>query len=128
VVPALLTTAGIPRIKALVNNWISWTAQLKGNCIFVSSSNEFSERPGKVRDFLISQQHEWNDCLKCIAQSAINAGDFREDIDREQFAFDLYSLLLGFHYYDKLLKDSGTQKRQEFALEKLLDDYKTPGA
>ena len=62
---------------------------------------------------LLRQQDEWIDCLRRIAKSAIKAGDFRDDIDCDQFAFDLYSLLLGFHYYYKLLNDKKTRQRQK---------------
>jgi len=124
IVPALKTKAGIPRIKALVDQWISWSAKLTGGCIFVSASTEFSERPGNVRKFLLLQQQEWIDCLQRIAKSAIHVGDFRKDIDCEQFAFDLYSLLLGFHYYHKLLRDTETKARQEISLQQLIDKYK----
>lgn len=123
VVPALRNPAGIPRIKALVANWNQWTSRLKGGCIFVSASSDFTDRPGKVRDFLLQQQEDWLDCLRRIAQSAIQAGDFREDIDCDQFAFDLYSLLLGFHLYHNLLESEETLKRQEKALEQLLRTY-----
>jgi AcrR family transcriptional regulator len=123
IVPALKTEAGIPRIKALVKNWVSWEDNLTGGCIFVTASAEFSDRPGKVRDYLLKQQRDWIDSLLRIAKSAIEVGDFRKDIDCEQFAFDLYSLLLGFHLYDKLLDDSETKKRQEMALEQLLANY-----
>jgi AcrR family transcriptional regulator len=124
IVPALKTKAGIPRIRALVDNWIQWTSELTGGCIFVSASADFSDRPGKVRDLLLHQQKEWIDCLKRIAQSAVQAGDFRQDIDDEQFAFDLYSLLLGYHLYYKLLDDAETRKHQETALARILDSYK----
>jgi AcrR family transcriptional regulator len=124
VIPALKTQSGIPRILALVRNWIDWSAKLTGGCIFVSASTEFSDRPGKVRDFLLLQQQQWVDCLRRIAVSAVQIGDFRADIDCEQFAFDLYSLLLGFHYYQKLLRDSETMQRQQAALDKLLADYR----
>lgn len=123
IVPALKTKPGIPRIKALVKNWVSWEDNLTGGCIFVTASAEFSDRPGKVRDYLLKQQRDWIDSLLRIAQSAIEVGDFRKDVDCEQFAFDLYSLLLGFHLYDKLLDDSETKKRQEVALEQLLANY-----
>ena len=126
VVPSLKTPAGIPRIKTLVDNWITWGAKMKGGCIFVSASTEFSDRPGKVRATLLRQQEAWIDSLKRIAQSAIQVGHFKKDIDCEQFAFDLYSLLLGFHYYHKLLQDSETKKRQETALTHLLDKYRQP--
>lgn len=123
IVPALKIKAGIPRIKALVNNWIGWSDNLTGGCIFVTASAEYSDRPGKVRDYLLRQQRDWIDSLRRMAQSAIKVGDFRRDIDCEQFAFDLYSLLLGFHLYEKLLDDSETKKRQEMALEQLLANY-----
>jgi len=125
IIPALKTKAGIPRIRALVDNWIQWTSELTGGCIFVSASADFSDRPGKVRDVLLNQQKEWIDCLKRIAQSAVEAGDFRQDIDDDQFAFDLYSLLLGFHLYFNLLDDAEIKKRQETALTRLLDSYRT---
>ena len=124
VVPALKEKAGIPRIKAMVENWIGYSDELTGGCIFVSSSTEFSERPGKVRDFIIYQQQTWVDSLSRMARSAIDAGDFRKDVDCDQFAFELYSLLLGFFYYHQLLQDSDTKSRQEKSLERLLENYR----
>jgi AcrR family transcriptional regulator len=124
VVPALKTPAGIARIKDLAKKWIEWGSRLSGGCIFVSASAEFSDRPGPVRDFLIRQQQEWIDSLKLFAESAIRSGDFRDDIDRDQFAYEFYSLLLGFHYYQQLLRDSRTRKHQEKALDRLLNNYR----
>jgi AcrR family transcriptional regulator len=124
IIPALKTKAGIPRIRALVDNWIQWTSELTGGCIFVSASADFSDRPGRVRDLLLNQQKEWIDCLKRIAQSAVQVGDFRQDIDDDQFAFDLYSLLLGFHLYFNLLDDAEIKNRQKTAFTRILDSYK----
>ena len=124
IIPALKTKAGIPRIRALVDNWIQWESELTGGCIFVSASTDFSDRPGRVRDVLLHQQNQWIDCLRRIAQSAVQAGDFRQDIDLNQFAFDLYSLLLGFHLYYKMLDDAETKQRQETALTRILNNYK----
>jgi len=123
VIPALKTDAGIPRIRALVRNWVDWTATLSGGCIFVQASNDFKDRPGKVRDFLMLQQEAWIDSLRRIAQSAVRAGDFREDIDLDQFAFEMYSLLLGFHLYYKLLKNEDIEQRQQSALDALIIRY-----
>jgi AcrR family transcriptional regulator len=124
IVPALKKPSGIPRIKALVENWISWTGNMEGGCVFVSASTEFSDRPGRVRTVLLKQQEAWIDTLKRLAESAIKAGDFDKGIDCDQFAFELYSLLLGFHYYHKLLQDSDTKKRQEASLNQLIDRYR----
>ena len=123
VVPSLKADAGIPRIKALVNNWVSWTAKITGGCIFVQASNDFKDRPGKVRDFLLRQQEAWIDSLRRIARSAIDAGHFRQDIDCDQFAFELYSLLLGFHLYYTLLENDDIRMRQQASLEALIKRY-----
>lgn len=123
VIPALKTTAGIPRIQALVDNWINWAARITGGCIFVQASNEFKDRPGKVRDFLLLQQESWIESLRRIARSAVRVGHFRKDIDLDQFAFELYSLLLGFHLYFKLLKNEDIKERQQSALEALIRRY-----
>jgi len=124
VLPALNEEAGIPRIQALVKNWIQWGERLKGGCIFVSASTEFSERPGRVRDFLLSQQKKWIVSLKMMGRSASRAHDFRKDIDCDQFAFDLYSLLMGYHYYSILLSTRESKQHQEKALVRLINTYR----
>ncbi len=124
VVSALKTEAGIPRIRALVSNWVAWTSKLTGGCIFVQASNDFKDRPGKVRDFLMLQQEAWIDSLRRIAGSAVRVGHFREDIDLDQFAFEMYSLLLGFHLYYKLLKNDDIEQRQQVALDALIERYR----
>jgi len=123
VVPALKTEAGIPRITALVDNWVRWTSRLTGGCIFVAAGNDFKNRPGKVRDFLLLQQEAWIDSLRRIAQSAIRVGDFGKDADCDQFAFELYSLLLGFHLFKKLLRNEDIQQRQQTALASLIKRF-----
>lgn len=123
IIPAIKIEAGISRIRALVDNWIRWAENLTGGCIFVSASTEFSDRPGRVRDYIIKQQEDWIECLSRVAKSAVKVGVFSEDIDCRQFAFDLYSLLLGFHFYEKLLQDKETKAHQEQALNRLLVNY-----
>jgi len=123
VIPALKVEAGVTRIQALVDNWVDWTAQLSGGCIFVQASNDFKDRPGRVRDFLLQQQEAWIDSLRRIARSAIGAGHFRPEIDCDQFAFELYSLLLGFHLYYTLLHNEDIRERQQASLAALIRRY-----
>ncbi len=124
VVTALRVAAGEARIRALVGNWIRYARSLGGGCIFVTASTDFKDRPGKVRDFLLAQQESWIDCLQRVARSAVEAGQFRRRADCDQFAFDLYALLLGFHLYDTLLDSGDTEKREEAALDRLLASYR----
>ena len=123
VIPSLKIERGIARIMAMVTNWINWGNELTGGCIFVSAGNEFTDRPGPVQDVLVNHQKSWLNSLAKLAQSAIKAGDFRPNIDVHQFAFELYSLLLGFHYYHRMLKDTNTRDKQEKALDQLIKNY-----
>jgi len=123
IIPALKTPRGIERIKKVVEEWIEYGMKISGGCIFVTASTEYSDRPGKIRKVLLDQQNGWIESLKKMAASAVKSGDFREDADTEQFAFDLYSLLLGYHYYHRLLNDKESRQKQEIALDRLLDQY-----
>lgn len=123
IVPSLKVTRGIPRIKAMVDNWISWGTGSAGGCIFVLASNEFSNRPGAVREVLLVHQKAWLEGLAKLADSAKKADDFRQDVDISQFAFELYSLMLGFHYYHRMMKDTDIQKKQDRALTQLINNY-----
>jgi len=123
VIPALKVEAGTARIEALAENWMDWTSQLTGGCIFVRASNEMKDRPGIVRDYLLKQQEAWLEVLRRIAESAVKVGDFRPDIDCDQFAFEFYSLLLGFNLYHTLLKNEDIRERQQIAVESLIQRF-----
>ena len=77
-----------------------------------------------MRDFVVAQQQEWLASLQRLAQSAIDTGDFRGDIDTAQFAYELYANLLGFHLFQDMLDVPDAQRRQAQALERLLDNYR----
>lgn len=121
--PALKAERGIPRIRAIVDNWIKWGSLFSGGCIFVDATTEFNDRPGNIHNILIGQQKQWVDVLRRIGESAIKAGDIKQDTDCDQFAYDLYSLVLGHYYYDQLLKDPKLEKRKENSLNNFLKTY-----
>ena len=123
--PALKEKRGIPRVQAVIKNWNQWCTEcMPGSCVFVSAAIDFEDRPGPVRNYIYKQQQLWIDSLSKLAESGIKVGDFKPGIDCQQFAFDIYSLLLGFHYYKKLLHNADTQKFQENSLKMLLAHYK----
>ena len=125
VAPALREEAGIPRIRALVKNWIDWTSKLSGGCIFIAASIQFNDREGRVHAYMLRQQQAWIRTLKKVVRSAIKTKELREDIDCNQFVFELYSLLLGFHLYHHLLHSEDLETRQTVALDQLLDRHRT---
>jgi len=121
--PALKKKRGVPRIRALVANWVKWEDGAAGGCVFLAASVDFDDRPGVVRDYLWKAQKEWLDFLSKSARLAAEAGDFRREIDTAQFAYELYSIMLGYAHYKRLLGDRKAGQRQKAALERLLAQY-----
>jgi AcrR family transcriptional regulator len=120
--PALAAPRGEPRIRALFDRWLEWThsAQIPGGCLFVTAAVELDDRPGPARDRLVALQKDWLDLIANVAKTGISEGQFRDDLDLEQFAHDLYAVMLGYHHADRLLRDPRAKARTRSAFEALL--------
>ena len=58
----------------------------------------------------------------------MSEGHFRPDLDPDQFAFDVYSIMLGFHTYQKFLRAPDSLERARESLERLLVSARAPAA
>ena len=86
----------------------------------MSSSFEFDDRPGPVRDNLVVQISQLHDTLKRVTAIAIEEGHFRSDLDISQFAFQWHSLMLGFHVQAGLFRTPHADNVVGRAFESLL--------
>jgi AcrR family transcriptional regulator len=122
--PALKKPRGVPRIRALFENWLSWSKQawLPGGCFFVAAANELDDQPGPLRDQLLAYQRDWISALTTAARIAVEEGQFRKSLDRSQFAYDFYSILLAYHHFSRLMADQKAEARARRSLEKLIQD------
>lgn len=123
IIPALLTEAGIPRVRKIMENWVDWTQKLSGGCIFVAAAAEYSDRPGPVRDCIRKEHDNWIDCLSRVARSAVRVGDFKPETDCDRFAFELYSLILGFFLYHNSLSYKGAKEMMFASFDQLIRAY-----
>lgn len=122
IAPALKKPRGEPRVRALFENWFSWSraSELPGGCLFIAASSEFDDQPGPVRDLLISSQKDWLGVLAQAARVAVEEGHFKASLDAEQFAWQLDSFVLGYHHSARLLRSKDAQKRAQNAFESLI--------
>ena len=122
IAPALKKPRGEPRVRALFENWFSWSraSELPGGCLFIAASSEFDDQPGPVRDLLISSQKDWLGVLAQAARVAVEEGHFKASLDAEQFAWQLDSFVLGYHHSARLLRSKDAQKRAQNAIESLI--------
>jgi AcrR family transcriptional regulator len=120
--PALAAPRGEPRVRALFERWLDWPREgaMAAGCIFVALAVELDDKPGPARDRLVQSQKDWLDLLAASFRVGIDAGHFRADADPDQFAHDLYGIMLGHHHASRLLGDPRARERAHRAFEALL--------
>ena len=72
-------------------------------------------------DFVAGAERYMLDSVARTARSAIEAGQLRADLDVEQFAYQLFSLILGAHHLRRLLRDPRAEAHARAGFQQLLD-------
>jgi AcrR family transcriptional regulator len=123
--PALATTRGEPRVRALFDAKLRWNAQ-PGGCIFTSAAMELDDQPGPVRERVVRDQHDWLDTVAAVFGTGLTEGHFRPEAEPEQFAFEFDGIMLSYHSFKRLLGDEAAEARARRAFETLLDSVRVP--
>ena len=124
ITPALKVERGVPRLKKLFDNWLRWISDpaLPGGCIFIAAAAELDDKEGRHRDLLVSGQRAMRDVIVRIARTAVEEKQFRKNLDCEQFAFEVHSIILGFNHDKRLLRENRPESRARAAFERLVAD------
>jgi AcrR family transcriptional regulator len=93
--PGLSVPTGIGRLWALCNAHLSYQERnvFAGGCFFEAASVEFDSRPGPVRDAVIEKVRYWSSSLARATKDAQAAGEVKPDVDPEQLAWELGSMV-----------------------------------
>jgi AcrR family transcriptional regulator len=93
--PALGASAGVARLRALIERWIVY-AQVPlfpGGCFWVANLADFDSRPGPVRDALLRQQQAWRGLIAAELRHAAATAQI-PDLDADLAAFQLDAVLM----------------------------------
>ena len=96
--PALAVPRGVGRVWALCNSWMSYVESgvFPGGCFFWAVAEEFdSRKPGPVRDSVLEKKAYWSYSIQRAVREAQEAGEIDPEVDPEQLAWELDSLLGG---------------------------------
>ncbi len=128
--PSFLAEPGEGRIRSLFENWLDGPEcePVPGGCFFIAAATELDDRPGPVRDRLVELQRKWMGVLAETVKGAATTGEFPPDVDAEQFAHDVYGVMLACHHASRLLHDPAARSRARFAFEALLSAARRPSA
>ena len=121
--PALKQPRGLPRLEALVTNWLAWIERnddLPGGCLILAASAEYDDRPGAVRDLLVAGQRELRGAIAKAIRLAIEEGHLKPDTDPWQITFDLFGIVLATLHDLRLLGDSRALARARSTLDRII--------
>ena len=120
--PSLAAPRGEKRVREIFERWLTWDSQvLPGGCIFVTGSIEYDDRPGPMHDAIAADRRDWLETIATVVATAIAEGDFREDVEPAQMAFELQGLTLAYHNASRMLADEQAPDRARTAFESILD-------
>ena len=127
--PALKQPRGLPRLRALFERWIKRVSvEIDSGCIYISGAVEFDDRPGPVRDALVTMVQTWQDALERAIRMGVEEGHLRPDTDPAQMLFEVHGLILALHHDARFLRTPGALDRARAGFERTLSHYVMPPA
>ena len=118
---ALQVPRGLPRLRALFDNWTHQTsAEIDSGCIYISGAVEFDDRPGPVRDALASSVQVWLDAVRRAIEQAVEQGHLRQNTDAAQMGFEIHALILALHYEARFMRNPASLQRAVKAFESIV--------
>jgi AcrR family transcriptional regulator len=92
--PAQAAPRGVARLRALMENWISYAEAplFAGGCFRVANMADFDSRPGRVHDALFRDQQDWRDLIAGELRKAVENGEIA-DLDADLAAFQIDAVL-----------------------------------
>src|SRR6516164_9419918 len=105
--PSLTHPRGIPRLRAMLENWIGYVERIvfRGGCFFAAASAEFDSRPGRVRNRIAELTEAWMLALQEEIQSAQRQKEISDSVNPAQLAFELHAYVQEANWAFKLFND-----------------------
>lgn len=123
VAPALRVPAGIGRIRACFENWLTWTSasRFPGGCPLMGATFELDSQPGALRDYVATQQGRWLEALARMVGSAVSAGELSPDTEPDLLAFEINGIGLSHSFSCRLLEDPDCTRHARKAFDNLME-------
>ncbi|MDF3036735.1 MAG: TetR/AcrR family transcriptional regulator [Paucimonas sp.] len=127
--PALREPRGLPRLRAMLNGWVSRVnREIATGCIFISGAVEYDDRPGPIRDKLLEMVETWQAALQRCVEQSIAQGHLSADTDARQVVFEIYGLVLALNHDARFMKRPNSTERAQNGFERILRDFAQSGS
>lgn len=121
--PALKLPRGLPRVRAIVANWVEWGREYQSGCVLLTAASEYDGREGPLHDQVTRQQAGWRQEMCRAIDHAVENGELGVDTDPAQLAFEIYALMLGLHHDAALFGFDEARRHTLAAFERLIASY-----
>jgi AcrR family transcriptional regulator len=123
--PSVKEARGLPRLEAMFARWVKRVSvEIASGCIYISGAVEYDDRPGPIREELVSMVRAWQGALLRAVQQAADSGDLQPDTDAEQLVYEMYGLILALHHDARFLRTPGALERARRGFERLIETYR----
>ena len=128
--PALQQPRGLPRLRAMFENWIRRVTEeeVHSGCIFISGAVEYDDREGPVSDALRKAIQTWMAALGRAVEQARTEGHLASGTDAHQMIFEIHGLILSVHYEARFLQNPAAIDRIHRGFERIVAYYASPAA
>jgi AcrR family transcriptional regulator len=110
--PSLTAPDGAPRLLAMGERYLEHLGQYSGGCFWGSTSAEYDDRPGPVRDAIAAALDAW--MAELVRQAEIAGVE-----QPRRFAFELYAVIMGANSRYRLSGDPEVYELARASLERL---------
>jgi len=123
--PSVKEERGLPRLEAMFERWVRRVSvEIASGCIYISGAVEYDDRPGPIREELVSMVRAWQGALLRCLQQAIDCGDLNSDTDAEQLVYEMYGLILALHHDARFLRSPGAIDRARAGFQRLIQNHR----
>ena len=127
--PSLNEARGLPRLSAMYAGWVErHTREIDSGCMYISGAVEYDDRPGPIRDQLLTMVIAWQKALVRAAEQAVAEGHLAADTDCEQLVFEMRAMVLALHHDARFVGDKHAVERIERGYVRLIDSYRAKSA
>lgn len=124
---AMRQPRGLPRLRALIKNWVSKVAtEIDSGCIYISGAVEFDDRPGPVRDALAEAVDAWIGAMTRAVAQACEEKHLAAGADPGQISFEIHALILALHYEARFMRRAGSMARARQGFANIIQRYGAP--
>jgi len=125
--PSVKEPRGLPRLESMFARWVKRVSvEIASGCIYISGAVEYDDRPGPIREALVSMVRAWQGALLRCVQQTIDCGALQPGTDPQQLVFEMYGMILALHHDARFLRIPGAVERANRGFVRLIENYRNP--